>query len=403
MRPNIPTILRVLLPVMCMTLLWTATTACSDGPPLSGTQTATTAVIRPIMFRHGRYIYESGNRMKRYDPASHIQTPACLTPDCGGTCPLDSVITEINGIYDGRLYFYSFEAFTHKVMLGYQDLISGEVKVLVELSEAEQGSTKTHVHDGYLYYQCKRLRDGGDPSDPNDYEASISRVSVDGGRAESVCKPGGKGLLMGVEDQLILEQNAVLYTYNIADGEIRELYDLGKGGFTLIKSGIFSARGRLCFLASTGAVDGDATLGFSHLLTYLVSIDLHTGRGGKLLEAPVEFFDMDESGIYYIPYQLRVLHIPDDFEEDDDPNKLSRVLLSTQDAHLWACDLDGGNSRKVAEKLDFDPVATATVVDGELYGTIKAYDMDAHTSEILTGAVDLTSGEVIRVAKEEDP
>lgn len=397
------TVTRVFLSVLCMALLLTGMTACKEQPTsATQTETETETVIRPYLYRYGRYVYESGNRMKRYDLINHTLTPACIAPDCAGDCPLDNAITEANGLCDGRLYFYSFEAFTHRVLLGFQDLVSGEVKVLVELSEAEQGSTRIYVHEGYMYYQCKLLRDGGDPSNPTDYEASISRVPVDGGKSEAACKPDGKTLLMGADGKLLLQQESVLFTYDLASGETRELYDLEKNGFKFIKSGIFLAGGQLYFLASTGASDSDAAIGFTHTLAYLVSIDMDTGEGGKLMEAPVEFFDVTETGIYYIPYRLRILYLPENYAEDDDPDKLNKVLLSTQDEHLWACGFGGENPRKVAEKAHADVVNLATVLDGELYGMLQIYDIDAHTKEVLYATFNLESGEVIRVKKEEN-
>ncbi len=382
---------------LCACLLTVSLGGCAERPPAPDSGEA--AVIRSNLYRHGRYIYESGNRMKRYDPTTHTRFPACLSPDClradVGGCPLDNVITEANGIWDGCLYFYSFEAFTHRVMLGYQNLVSGEVKVLVELSSAEQGSTRVHVYDGYMYYQCKRLREGGDPSNPLDYDATLCRVSVKGGRSETICKTDDRGLLMGMGGILLWERASVLYTYDIPSGTFREWYDLEKNGFKSIKSALFFTNGRVYFLASTGDTNSDASIDFFHTLTYLVSVDLQTGTGGKLLEFPVEFLDVTEEGIYYIPYRLRIL-----FSSGDATAPTDAAPVSTQDDGLWMCDFDGTHPRRVAEKPHVDAMSVATVSCGELYGMLVIYDGEAHTRAITSGSMNLASGEVTRVTTE---
>ncbi len=386
-------IIRILLVAQALFLSVTCLFACAEKPqpPISS---ESSAIIRSCdIQKHGRYIYRAGGRLTRYDPVSATASFACLTPDClhstTGTCPLDAAITEPTAVSDGRLYFYSFAAFTHEILLGWQDLITGEIRVLVTLSSAEEGLPAAGVHDGYLYYQCRTLREGGSAENPDDYRPTVSRVPVDGGRPTVVLEKAADEILWLVADgKLILgrESERVLYAYDIATQEKKCIYDLAADGFTMIKSKPLYTEGKLYFLAGTNQRATDPRVEYTHTLQYLVAVDVRESGGGAVIHTPVEEFDLYGGEIYYVPYKLRTFGLSADQDEGE--------MFTTRDDTLWACDLGGKNPRPIVT-LDRTDIRAMVVSDGQMYGQITRYHSEDGTRELFRGAIDLASGELI--------
>ncbi len=382
-----------LLAAMALGLLSAVLGGCARQPePAAPT---TSEVIRSCeVQKHGRYLYRAGGRMTRYDPATAARSPACLNPDClrvgsAEGCPLDGAVTEPTALVDGRLYFYSFTAFTHDILLGWQDLVTGEVKVLVTLSPSEEGLSAAGVHDGYLYYQCRTLREGGSAEDPADYEPTISRVPVKGGTPEVVLKKAADEILWLVADgKLILqrESESVLYAYDLATGEKTPMYDLSANGFTLLKSKPLYTEGKLYFLAGSNQQATDPAVEYIHTLSYLVAVDVRAGGGQVVVSTPVEAFDIADGEIHYIPYRLRTFGLS--AVEDEG------MMFTTEDDALWACDLHGRNARRVVS-IGNTSLRSFAVVGGQVHGHITQYHPEAGTRDIFWGAVDLASGAVI--------
>ncbi len=386
-------IFRILLAAAALCLSLAAVPACAKQPPLFAPQSS--AVTRSCdLQKHGRYLYKAGGRLTRYDPATATRSPACLSPDCRGDCPLEGAITEPIALSDERLYFYSFTAFTHNILLGWQDFVTGEVKVLVTLSSAEEGLSTAGVHDGYLYYQCRTLREGGSAENPADYEPTVSRVPVDGGQPTVVLKKAADEILwLVVDGKLILgrESESILYAYDLATGEKYPLYDLSADGFTRLKSKPLYTEGKLYFLAGTNQQATAPAVDYTHQLSYLVAVDVREGGGRVVISTPVEAFDLFDGEIYYIPFQFRTFGLSAIEDEG--------MMFTTCDDALWACDMDGRNARRVVS-LGNTSFSTFAMVKGQIYGSITLYHAGEGTREIFWGALDLTSGEIIRESRE---
>ncbi len=386
-------IIRILLVGATMCLFLAGAPACAKCPTQPDPQVSEVTRSGEVQ-KHGRYLYLAGGRLSRYDPATATRSPACLLPDCDGTCPLEGAITEPIALSDGRLYFSSFTAFTHDILLGWQDLVTGEIKVLVTLSEAEEGLSGAGVHEGYLYYQCRTLREGGSAEDPADYEPTVSRVPVKGGKTEVVLRKAPDEILWLVADgKLILqrESESVLYAYDLAAKEKKPIYDLSADGFTVLTSKPIYTEGKLYFSAGTNQQATDPRVEHVHRLQYLVAVDVEKGGGRAVMSTPVEDFDIFGGAIYYIPYKLRTFGMSAIEDEGE--------MFTTTDDTLWACDLDGQDPRRVVS-FGNTSMAIFAMADGQIYGSITRYPTDEGTREIFWGAIDLSSGEIIRETRE---
>ncbi len=392
MKPN--RCIRLLLAVIALCLSSAVMTACADRPSPSAAP-MTEPVRSCDRQKQGRYLYLAGGGLTRYDSANATRTPACLAPDCAGDCPLEGAVTEPTAMVAGRLYFYSFTAFAHDILLGWQDLVTGDVKVLVTLSPSEEGLPAAGVHEDYLYYQCRTLREGGSPENPADYEPTISRIPVEGGKPEVMLTRAADEILWLVADgRLILgrESESVLYAYDLATKEKKPIYDLATDGFTMIKSKPIYTRGKLYFLAGTNQTATDPAIEYTHSLQYLVAVDVTAGGGRLVVSTPVEEFDIYGDELYYIPYKLRTFGMS--AVEDEG------MMFTTRDDTLWACDLDGGQPRRVVSCGDASFLSIA-VLDGQMYGQITLYHTEAGTRETFRGAVELASGKIIREIRED--
>ncbi len=115
---------------------------------------------------YGNYIYYMGLKIRRFNRKSEKGSYACTDPECKGDCSLDCHMACFCGIYNGRLYFFAQQALSNS-FLAYQDISTGEVKVLKTLNEMENtGNMHSSVEGGYLYYKrdpegwrrCDKLR-----------------------------------------------------------------------------------------------------------------------------------------------------------------------------------------------------------------------------------------------------
>ena len=161
---------------------------------------------------------------------------------------------------------------------------------------------------------------------------------------------------------------------------------------TTISNNFSYLDGRIYFTALSDQTQHVEYTGGERNMSFLLWADVKTGENGRLLEEPVTDFCITDDTVYYLPFKLRYLFVPEDYEEHPEDVKTFFV-----DETLYACDLKGDNSREVYtnEKLTFAPF---TVIDSVLYGWMQDYDEETHwwNRQAFFGAIELETGRIIR-------
>lgn len=355
-----------------------------------------TEVIRPNIQEYGPYVYVDGRTIMRYNRGTNLLSSACVDPECEGACPIEAAISSVNQVVDGRMFFCAFEAYTHVVRYGYQDVVSGDIRILATLSEAEDSmNSGCYVWDGWMYYSKRILQEGGDPDLLSDYIPHVCRVSVEKGNEESVM-PTDESLMMVADGYIITQKDGILYAYNAVTLEKKTLYNLEENGFSTLATTLSYAKGRIYFLCRSHSICTSEYSKREFLYPFLISIDLETGEASRVVENPVITFAVTDDAIYYAPFELRHMYIPENYI--DVPEE---VVVFLADDTLYACDLDGSRNREVYTNDGLDFVECFTVIDGVLYGWL--YDFDDESHRFTTGyfgSIDFQTGKVTRAEKE---
>ena len=348
---------------------------------------------------YGNYVFHEFNGIFRYNIKTGKNEKACRDVECDGNCPLESMST-ITGVYDGKLYFYAVQAFTHKVYVAYQDILSGEVKALKVMEETEDsGNISCYVEGEYIYYERMILKNGGDKTNPDDYELHICRVSLDGKKDEIFIKCGEKeGLVMACDGNVIIGSEGDLYSIDIETKEKRLLFDCdaydvrtGSGQMKYVDGKIYISK-----LSNYNYIS--EITGGEWPQQILFSVDLNTGEVKKVLEEPIVYFCVTDDAVYYVPFKYRILYMPEDYENNKDDLK-----IWSQDYTVYACDLDGNNIRAVYSNDQISYTSMISVFDGVLYGYTSEYLEDEYTygSKVLFTSIDLETGEIVRMKRAE--
>ena len=166
---------------------------------------------------YGNYIYCEWGKIYRFNRKTESFTFACMDPECDGNCPMDCIMSYFAGVYEERVYFCGWQQYTHNVILAYQNIVTGEIQVLKTLSDIEDSNVYlSFIEDGYWYYTQRILKEGGDKSNPNDYEPYVCRMSLDGGREETVIKcDSSENLSMVADGKIITIQDGIIYSTEI--------------------------------------------------------------------------------------------------------------------------------------------------------------------------------------------
>ena len=370
------------------------TAACGTNTPPETSAIHTTNVKRTDLAEYGNFVYCNGGRIYRFNRVTETFNTACMDPECAGDCPLDCIVNFFAGAYDGCVYFCAYQQFTHYTFLACQDIATGEVKVLKKLEDIEDsGINTTFIEDGYWYYQCVRLKPGGNAADPEDYEDYICRISLNGSTEEPVFKcEETEHLQIGGGGKIITVNEDRIYATDIESKEKKELFNATAQGYTTISNNFSYLDGRIYFTALSNQTQHVEYTGGERNMSFLLWADVKTGENGRLLEEPVARYCLTDHAVYYLPFKLRYFFVPEDYEEHPEDVKTFFV-----DETLHACDFNGENSREVYtnEKLSYDPF---TVIDGVLYGWMQDYDEEAHwwNRQAFFGAIELETGRMIR-------
>ena len=373
--------------------------SCKKELDNNGSELHTTNVKKYGIAEYGNYVYCEWGKIYRFNRATKELLTACMDAECDGDCPVDCVMSYFAGIDDQKLFFCGWQQFTHNVFLAYQDIVTGEVKVLKTLSEIEDsGGYITFVDNGWWYYKCKILKDGGDATNPKDYDSYICRISTDGTKDEQVIQCENAEALEMVGDQKIITSlSGKIYSVDANSKERLEIFDYNQYGYINSATHFSFLDGKLYFLARSGVTETSEYIQQKFQLSFLISIDINTGYVCKILENPIANFCLTEDGIYYSPFKLRHLFLPENPEENQD-----QITVCLFDESLYVCDLNGENIRKVYTNDQLDYTEKFTVIDNTLYGWMFDYNDITHTfDKTFFGAIEFDTGRIIRTKKPE--
>ena len=379
-----------LILVLFAAILCFASVACSQEPPVP--EIHNTSVIRPRIFEYGNFVYYGMQNIYRCNTVTCEIESACLDPECEGKCPLHGGMSTLGAIEDGKLFFYSYEAFTHNIHFAYQDLISGEVTILKTLSQNEFAGDVNFVNNGYFYYYAGILREGGDEKNPDDYEARLCRIPTSGGDQEILDAPGGSAKMI-VDEKLIIVNDGIT-VYDLESGLEKKLWSCKGNGYYYIDQLTYLG-GKLYFLAYVTDTEAEKMeseyKGSYPKNSFLVSVDINSGEWKKVIEEEVFAFTVTDDRIYYSPFKLRHLYVPENYQ-----NNANDVVVSMIDSTLYSCNHDGGDIKAVFNNEIISSYYDFTVIDGRLHGMMSLYDESKHdTTRLLFCSVDLATGEVL--------
>ena len=131
-------------------------------------------------------------------------------------------------------------------------------------------------------------------------------------------------------------------------------------------------------------------------MSFLMCIDLASGQAERVVERPVETFSVTEQGIYYVPFELRHLYVPENPEQN--PRGVKYCLFEES---IYFCGHDGSDAKIVYtnDKLDFS--FRFTVIDNTLYGWLFDYNEQEKnfSSSGYFGSVNFDTGRIVHAEK----
>ena len=369
---------------------------------------------------YGNYVYWCANsRIFRYDINTFERQNACLDPECNKDCILYEV-QSISGIRDGKLFFTTFATdikydeynrpvgSTNRSHYAYQDLHTGEVKVLRTRMDAEiddEARGQIIFDDTHIYYYVNLLKKDGDPLDSDDYIRTYCRSPLSGGREEvlfPIAENCHEGMLTVYDGELIVTRNDVISAYHLQTGAFREIFNYENSEFLMKPHTFMTGKGKVYFLGKVGTIPGSKPVYYD---SALVELDLKTGVYRKIIENRVHGYYVDEGGIYYMRSEMREVAFPDYGD---------LKTTSTCGDTMYRCDHDGKNETAVFRNPDMSITHPLFLVaNGSVYArmicssTIQYYEMPDGTGEYRTTIafrkIDLTSGKIIDpIIPEED-
>ena len=354
--------------IICLSMI-------SCSPHSSPSEVYTTNVVKADMQSYGNYVYTYFGSIYRCDRVTNEFLKACVDPECDGKCPIDGAIAETDHIENGKLFFHSFEAYTHKVHYGYQDIISGKVTILKTLSEMEAlNYSRVFVCNGYIYYSYNILKDGGNAANEEDYKQHLCRMPIDGGK-EEVLMQCDESLIAVIDNKIITVSVGTVFSYDIECREKKILWNYSDHGYTVV--GAFSALNeKLYFLAGTSNYDQCKYTNMKLNHNYLISLNVNTGEASRVVECPIITYSLTDDRIYYSPMVIRYLYIPENYD-----NHLNEIVMFRGHETLYSCKLDGTEIREEYTNSTVDYIEDYTVIDGKLYGWIKNFNQDTNSWE----------------------
>ena len=292
------------------------------------------------------------------------------------------------------MYFTGEMRWTHEHIYAYLDLITWETKILLTLPQIE--STEVNpplLEDGWLYYTAQRLREGGDATNPDDYEPFVGRMPMDGGQTEFVClieDTYAEHPYAVIDGRVVTGYNSIFYAIDAATGERKVLFDPEDHGFLRFIDKINYLDGYFyCLVAGEGYFESayyPDKLG----KTYLIRIDAVTGEVKQLVDEPVHGLIVTDDAVYFTEQTIRHFDSPEYYT-----THTQNISVSGSYEILYACDLDGGNRREVFSDPNLDlNYYWNRIIDNCLYGEIYEYVEAEHKTVGYFAKLDLATGEI---------
>lgn len=338
-----------------------------------------TQVIRQLSVQeYGPYVFYSRGAVIRYNRTTNEVSRPGDDPECDGAELLNGTVTELNQIYEGKLIFSCFTAFSHDFRYVSYDVVSGKTKVIASLGEAETAASHTAaVFDGYLYYARKLLKEGGDRTKLSDYETYFCRTSLSGGSEERILRADGAALFAVTPGRLVTIKDGKLLSADLNTKEETILMDFDEYGFSG-PAGKSSALGNSVFFLCKG-VNNDQVI---------VRADAAAGTAEVIVNEPVFSFCLTDGGIFYLPKVTR------DGKMKDDNGEEITVPAEVPGNELRFCEIGGSGCRVAAKLGQVNARGDFTVIDGKLIGLLGAYDPeDALSVTAFFGTIDLKTGQ----------
>lgn len=356
--------------------------SCSEKPDEPYALNSSAVLQKDNIIEYGNYIFYDGGieGIMKYDRSTGEKSSACVDPECEGGCLLESPLNYFSQIVDGKLYFATMAAYSHVYTYAYLEIQTGKVTVLRICEEIESTmGIAPLVENGYCYYNCKKLKENGNIQDPNDYLTFLCRLPADGtGSEEILCELIGESelLLFIYKGRAVTHYDGKIFLLDPLTGERQIVFDQYKEGYTFLNGDMAFLNGKLYFLIKTNATITSEYTKKDYKYSYLVCVDLDTCTSKRVLDTPIVSFRLTDEKIYYAPFELRYLYIPDDYENN--PSQV-KVLLSSADLHC--CDLDGKNDKIVYSNSTLNYLERFTVVHDKLYGWFIFYDKNTNDWE----------------------
>ena len=391
-------ILRLCIMMTIALLLSALCASCQDNERNEINELHQTAVVKTDLAEYGNFVWAESGRIYRFNRKTETFYTACNDPECDGRCPVDCVMSFFAGVHDQKLYFSCYQQFTHITMLACQDVVTGETHVLKTMSDtADPKSYQTFIDADWWYYKCMLLKEGGDATKPSDYEPYICRISLDGSKDETICAlSDAEYVFMAADGKVVTALADKLYVFDVATGQKQELYNFTQNGYRSTMSTAQYYDGKMYFTALSQNYATEQYTGGQQRMSFLMFIDLESGQAECVVEQPVENFTVTEQGIYYVPFKLRYLYVPENPEQN--PREIKYCLFEES---VYFCKHDGSDAKVVYtnEKLDFS--FRFTVVDNTLYGWLFDYNEQekGFSSSGYFGSVNFDTGRIVHAEK----
>jgi hypothetical protein len=337
----------------------------------------------------------SGWDNKIYDRATGEVYNFCEEPECDGTCLLERSSCEISQLRDGVLYFSAYEFGTGDTYYCSRDMLTGETTVYFSVPRNELDSFGAMFTCGdWIYYTQRKLMEGGNSSNPNDYQPCLFRFPVSGGNSE-VYYPmrGNSEILWLIADGFMITtyQGGIWYTdlETLTPKLIITMDQMGLPGLAQIQC----VNNRLYFITNPEGNLIAAPNGLPVNQPRLVTVDIETGEWKFLVEVPVVTYHITNEAVYFSPVEIRQMNDPEIY-----PPVSAEAKFFAASATLYACDLDGSNIREVwtDDSNSFDFVEYYTVVDNIFYGILFKFDQNQNKfGDYYYAEIHFDTGEII--------
>ena len=364
--------------------------------------------VAPNIAQHGNYIYYViGGAVFRYNLITGDFGSACMEPTCAHDYASGCVMFDIRSICfitNDRLYFsYYSKDIDGDFNYAAYNLLDGTLSIIKQCETYEVFTSHMKTDGTYLYYSYKRLKDGGNADDPNDYVPAVFRQPLSGGKEEFLCYADSNTAFITFiyNDKLIFEDsaNGVFYSTDL-DGQNKKII-FNNDGYDFFQQE-FLLDGNIYFLASDGTYDISAT-GTNVYHYNLFKVNVITGEYKKLLEDYVNTYTMINDKIYYLLYELRTVYTPPNYGQPD-CKEVPTVWL--YDDTLRCCDLEGGSIEQLYTKQDIKYLSLSQscyVVGDKMYGQFRTYDaVSNEQSAPCFGVMDIKKGSYTMIADMSD-